>query len=40
MADIGQTGVSGEQSLLFATVNDDEFQERYKGRQPIRKDII
>jgi hypothetical protein len=25
MADVGQTEVSGEQSLLFATVNDDEF---------------
>jgi len=25
MADIGQTGMSGEQSQRFATVNDDEF---------------
>ena len=25
MADVGQTGVSGEQSRRFATVNDDEF---------------
>jgi len=25
MADVGQTGVSGEQSRRFATVSDDEF---------------
>jgi hypothetical protein len=25
MADVGQTGVSGEQSRRFTTVNDDEF---------------
>ena len=25
MADVGQTGVSGEQSRRFATGNDDEF---------------
>jgi hypothetical protein len=25
MADVGQTGVSGEQSRRFTTINDDEF---------------
>jgi hypothetical protein len=25
MVDVGQTGVSGEQSRRFATVNDDEY---------------
>ena len=28
MADVGQTGVFGEQSRRFATVNDDEFNRK------------
>jgi hypothetical protein len=42
MADVGQTGVSGEQSRRFATVNDDEFNRKLTekvGLCSIRKDI-
>jgi hypothetical protein len=42
MTDVGQTGVSGEQSRRFATVNDDEFNRilTEKDAKNIRKATV
>ena len=40
MADIGQTGMSGEHSRRFATVNDDEFNRILTEKSMIMFDLM